>query len=164
MWGEKKRQDGSDVARCKIWLQSRDTDETTKPRRSKYYTPEVRVFIINKKNEKQHPHSRTHRKKEKRRRTATVWDVFRDIALDSPESAAKRLVLMKNMTDGVSRPVPCAGGTIWMAFKRKFMLWNIYTDSKHNAPDYENNIEWWQLVKQNYQWSQLPEVKCWLIK
>ncbi len=48
--------------------------------------------------------------------------IFCYIALDSPESAAKRAVLMKNMTDASSRAVLCVHLDCIYTERTKFML------------------------------------------
>lgn len=57
---------------------------------------------LRKKNEKQ-----TKKGIAEGQRQYEMLTIFSYIALDSPESAAKRLVLMKNMSDGFSRAVLC---------------------------------------------------------
>ena len=89
------------IVQRKIWLQSHDTDKTTKPHRSRYYTPEVRVFVI--KEEKW----KTNKQKiiAEGQRQYEMLTIFCYIALDSPESAARTVVLMKNVSDAFPRAV-----------------------------------------------------------
>lgn len=64
------------------------------------------------------------KKKRKKKCIAGGWrqyemlTIFSYITLDSPESAAKSVVLMKNMSDGFSRAVLCVERAVYIAFKR----------------------------------------------